>query len=198
MPDKDSGQPKDKDSGSKNSWIVQIAVPIITVIGTIVAAYFGYIGIVTPFRLSMQATQTAEARPTPTAAPSPSSTATERPSPTSTASPQPTSLEPSSTPTIPPSGVKYCVDIAAVNVRNGPGMDYDIIGALRQDDCLYFDGQYLYGESLYWARLSPNQAGFLQLAGGWIYGGALRPQDFERLPGVTPPPLPYHSPTPGF
>jgi hypothetical protein len=198
MPDRASQEDKDRNPAAKNAWIVQIAVPIISVIGTIVAAYFGYVGVVAPLRLSLQATQTAEARHTLSAAstPTPSQTSTATPSATATGTPNPP--EPTFTPTIPPSGVKYCVDIAALNVRNGPGMEYDIIGAVRQDDCLFFDGQYLFGETNYWVRISPNQGDYLLLAAGWVYGGALRPQDFERLPPVTPPPVPYHSPTPGF
>jgi len=196
MPDKKTEKPADPNTGAKTGWIVQVLVPLISVIGTIVVAYFGYIGIIAPLRLSMQATQTAEARPTLTH--TPVQATTEQPSPTPTLTATPTPVLPTFTPTNPPGGVKYCVDIAALNVRNGPGMDYDIVNALPQDECLYFDGHFLFGETNYWVRISPNQAAFLQLAGGWVYGGALRPQDFERLPAVTPPPLPYHSPTPGF
>ena len=88
------------------------------------------------------------------------------------------------------------MDSYALNVRNGPGMIYDVVGALYQDDCLFFDGQVILEEIYYWVHISPNQVDFLSLAGGWVYGGALRPQDFERLPALTPPPPPVHSPTP--
>jgi hypothetical protein len=198
MPESKSPQPKDKGTGSNNGWILPVVLASIPVIGTILVAYFTY---VVPLQLSLHSTQTAEARAagTPTPSLSPSPTATEFvASLTPTATPTPTLPTPTMTPSVPQGSVKYCVDIAALNVRNGPGMDYDPIGALHQDDCLYFDGQFLYGESYYWVRISPNQAGFTQLAGGWVYGGALRPQDFDRLQAVTPPPLPYHTPTIGF
>jgi hypothetical protein len=199
MPKTKSAPKDDKAAATQTSWIAAVVIAAIPVIGTILVAYFTYI---LPLRLSIQATQTAESRPTPTSTPTllaPSATAPElAATATPTATSSPTALEPSSTPTIPIGGVKYCVDIAAVNVRNGPGLDYDIIGALPRYECLFFDGQFLFGDSYYWARISPNQAGFTQLANGWVYGGALRPQDFERLPPVTAPPLPYHTPTPAF
>jgi hypothetical protein len=156
---------------------------------------------------------------TPTASPTPTSSPTPTFTPTSTSTPPPaipptdtptptqtplpptdtptfTPIPPTATPTMPVTGVKYCVDIASLNTRSGPGPEYPIVTkGLRQDDCLYFDGYLLLGESSYWLRISPAQAGFIEMGGTWASGQFLRPQDFERLPALTPPPPPP-TPTP--
>jgi len=72
------------------------------------------------------------------------------------------------------------------------GLNYAIMGGLLQDTCLFFDGRLEDLENK-WVRISQGQDGFLHYGGYWVYGGFLRPQDFERLPVISPPPPP---PTP--
>jgi hypothetical protein len=206
--------------GAKYALIGTIVTAAIGLIATALTLYFNYRQNVEPVKLQLQATQTAEARLTlaalsasPTASPTPTPTNTPTPtplpplpptaSPTSTQTPLPptitptfTSIPPTATPTMPVSGVKYCVDVASLNTRSGPGPEYPIVTkGLRQDDCLYFEGYVLLSETSYWLRISPGQADFTEMGGLWAFGQFLRPQDFERLPTLTPPPPPP-SPTP--
>ncbi|MBA4380014.1 MAG: hypothetical protein C0393_04910 [Anaerolinea sp.] len=201
---------------AKYALIGTIVTAVIGLIATALTLYFNYRQNIEPIKLSMQATQTAEARltlaalsTTPTASPTATFTPTSLPpippiaSPTPTQTPLPptitptfTPIPPTATPTLVVSGVKYCVDVASLNTRSGPGPEYPIMAkGLRQDDCLYFEGYLLLGETSYWLRISPGQVGFTELGGLWVFGQFLRPQDFERLPELTPPPPPP-SPTP--
>ena len=41
-----------------------------------------------------------------------------------------------------------------MNVRAGPGSDFDVVGALRQDDCIYFDAYAVYEGGYYWLRMA--------------------------------------------
>ncbi|MDI6770635.1 MAG: hypothetical protein QMD04_13310 [Anaerolineales bacterium] len=199
--------------GAKYALIGTIVTAVIGLIATALTLYFNYRQNVEPIKLQLQATQTAEAHqtlaalsatatasPMPTFTPTPTEplTPTARPPlpPDDSPTPTQTSLPPTETPTMPVSGVKYCVDIGSLNTRSGPGPDYPIMTkGLRQDDCLYFDGYVRLGEDAYWLHVSPGQAGFIEMGGLWVFGKYLRPQDFERLPALTPPPPPP-SPTP--
>lgn len=205
MPEKTKDN-KGMSDGAKYALIGTIVTAIIGLIGTALTLYFNYLEKVEPQKLSLHATQTAEARltlsaasVTPTAG-APSPTPTRDPSPTSTPTASPIPVAPSptftATATAPVSGVKYCVDTSSLNVRSGPGLDYSVVGGLPQDACIYFDGRLEDLENK-WVRISLGQEGFLPLGDMWVYGGYLRPQDFERLPVVTPPPPPPPpSPTP--
>jgi hypothetical protein len=210
---------KEKSSSSKFALWGTIITAIIGLIGTALTIYFQN---VYPLQLAEHKTQTAEARltdqaasatpthfePTDTPAtptpvpPTPISptVASTVASPTETASPTftPTfmALPPTFTPTIPITGVKYCVDTQNLNIRTGPGMEFPVLGVLNNNDCLLFDGRV---EDSLWVRISTGQSGYPDFGGMWVYGQFLRPQDFERLPAITPPPLPptpYLSPTP--
>lgn len=220
-----SEQKDEKTTGAKYALIGTIITAAVGLTATALTLYFNYQQNVAPVKLQLQATQTAEARQTlaalsasPTASVTPTATSSPTPTPTSTATPLPplpltdtptptltntptitatfTPIPPTETPTMPVGGVKYCVDVAGLNTRSGPGPDYPIVTkGLRQDDCLYFDGYVLLGETSYWLRISPGQAGFIEMGGTWVSGQFLRPQDFERLPALPPPPPPP-SPTP--
>ncbi|MBN2386053.1 MAG: hypothetical protein JXB85_03470 [Anaerolineales bacterium] len=194
--------PEEKDSGgmsttAKYTLIGTIVTAVITLITTVVTLYFHYL------EVRIEADRTAEAEqartPTPTLTLFP--TPTETPTPTASLTATLTPVRPTATATNPASGVRYCVDIAALNVRDGAGMDFPVVGALQMNDCLFFDQYVLYdgheGDSYFWVRISEGQADFEALGGRWVYGGFLRPQDFERLTPMTPPPPPARSPTPG-
>jgi hypothetical protein len=208
MPDeKEPKETKELSPGAKYALIGTIVTAVVGLIGTGLTLYFNYLEKIEPQRLAIQATQTAEARQTELAL---RATATVTHTPTATLAAVPT-LDPTlpaasptatftptltATATNPASGIKYCVDTAALNVRAGPGSDFNVIGALRQDDCIYFDAYAVYEGGYYWLRISPGQVGILDLGGAWVYGAYLRPQDFDRLPAATPPPPPERTPTP--
>jgi hypothetical protein len=205
MPEEKTKDSKGMSDGAKYALIGTIITAIIGLVGTALTLYFNYLEKIEPQKLALRATQTAEARLTQSAlsviltntyTPSP----TPSPSPTSTpiVSPTPMLSSPTftATPTTPVSGVKYCVDTSSLNVRAGPGLDYDVVGGLLQDVCIYFDGRLEDLENK-WVRISSGQEGISHLGGMWVYGVFLHPQDFERLPVVTPPPPPpAPSPTP--
>lgn len=215
MPENKPAKKSEMSDGAKYALIGTIVTAVIGLIGTALTLYFNYLEKVEPQKLALQATQTAEARltgtagavtvtatstdtqpPTLTFSPTREPTATD--APTLTATPAAITLTPTFTQTTTPTsvigGVKYCVDTASLNVRAGPGVDYPVVGGLSMDTCIYFDGR-LEDLANKWVRISPGQEGYLALGGMWVYGGFLRPQDFERLPVVTPPPPPP-SPTP--
>jgi hypothetical protein len=200
---------EEKSSGAKYALWGGIITALIGLIGTGLTIYFQAIY---PLKTAERATQTAEARltaqagaatftptrPAPTDTPlppTPEPASTTAVPPTEAASPTP--LPPTATPTLPVSGVKYCVDTQSLNVRTGPGLEYPALGTLNDNDCLAFDGR---AEGTLWVRISAGQPGYLDFGGMWVYGQFLRPQDFEdRLPTVitpAPPPTPYYSPTP--
>ncbi|KAF0107733.1 MAG: hypothetical protein FD146_1364 [Anaerolineaceae bacterium] len=195
---------EEKSSGAKYALWGGIITALIGLIGTGLTIYFQS---VYPLRAAERVTQTAEARLTAQAGPAtPTRAPTDTPPTPVPASPttvppadivSPTPLPPTAAPTLAVSGVKYCVDTQALNVRTGPGLEYPAIGTLNDNDCLAFDGR---AEGTPWVRISPGQPGYLDFGGMWVYGQFLRPQDFdERLPAVitpAPPPTPYLSPTP--
>jgi hypothetical protein len=217
---------KEKSSGSKFALWGTIITAIIGLIGTVLTIYYQN---VYPLQLAEHKTQTAEARltgqaasvtatptrveptftpvpPTPvpptTSVPTTAVPTSETASPTSTPTSTPpstptiTALPPTFTPTMTLGGIKYCVDTQNLNVRTGPGMEFSATGVLNNNDCLSFDGRV---DGSLWVRISVGQSGYLDFGGMWVYGQFLRPQDFERLPAVTPPPFPptpYLSPTP--
>lgn len=207
MPEDKTKDNKGMSEGARYALIGTIITAVIGLIGTGLTLYFNYLEKVEPQKLALHATQTAEARMT-FFVPSVTGTATDTPSLTptpkipATSTPTETTYAVSPTPTYTPtttalvSGVKYCVDTSSLNVRAGPGLDYAIVGGLPRDTCIYFDG-HLADTEYTWVRISPGQEGFLHLSGMWAYGVYLRPQDFERLPIVSPPPPPpTPSPTP--
>lgn len=207
MPENKSAKKSEMPDSAKYALIGTIFTAVIGLIGTGLTLYFNYLEKVEPQKLALQATQTAEARLTGTAGavtvtatnpPTFTSSPTREPTdaPTLTASPTVILSSPTftTTPTSVISGVKYCVDTASLNVRAGPGLDYPVVGGLSMDTCIYFDGRLEDLENK-WVRISPGQEGYLALGEMWVYGGFLRPQDFERLPVVTPPPPPP-APTP--
>lgn len=199
MPDKQPKQPKVISDSTK--WVVGIIVSLITLVSPFLFTWANE-------ERHAHATETAQTHLTqsaPTFTPTPSITPslTHTLTPTEAAAtftPTPTVELPThtSTPTLLVSGEKYCVDIDALNVRTGPGTIYEAVGRLNKGDCLAFDGYLVFEGPNYWLRISVNQSGFTQLGEMWVWGQFLRPQDFEeRLPTLTPPPLPPPStPTP--
>jgi hypothetical protein len=203
MPEKPEKKNEMSD-GAKYALIGTIFTAVVGLIGTALTLYFNYLEKIEPQKLALEATQTAEARLSGTAgAVTPTATFTLTFSPTSepTQTASPINILPSPTvtltlqPTSAASGVKYCVDTASLNVRSGPGLDYPVVGGLNMDTCIYFDGRLEDLENK-WVRISPGQEGYQALGGRWVYGVFLRPQDFERLPVVTPPPPVSPTPTP--
>jgi uncharacterized protein YgiM (DUF1202 family) len=208
---------KEKSSSSKFALWGTIITAIVGLLGTVLTIYYQN---VYPLQLAEHKTQTAEARLTgqaasvtatpthvdptgtpvpptpvpPTSVPTTAVPTTDVASPTST--PTITALPPTFTPTMTLGGIKYCVDTQNLYVRTGPGMEFPATGVLNNNDCLSIDGRV---DGSLWVRISVGQSGYLDFGGMWVYGQFLRPQDFERLPVVTPPPLPptpYLSPTP--
>ncbi len=198
-PEKEKKEEKSKGVSESTKWVVGVVVSLITLVSPFVFQWANE-------ARHAHATETAEARLTvnaPTVTPSmtpslttmPTFTPTEAPA---TSTPTPTVILPTNTPTSTPiiPGEKYCVDIDALNVRTGPGTVYEAVGKLTRGDCLAFDGYIVYDGPNYWLRISPNQVGFTQLGGLWVWGQYLRPQDFmDRLPTLEAPPLPA-TPTP--
>jgi hypothetical protein len=192
----------DKDSSdTKNNWITPtVIVAVIGLIGTLVSLYVSYLTTTRPLELA--ATQTAEARnfqwtltalaPGPTSVPS--ATATFPPptftpvASTPTSTPEPTinsatvTLRPTRTGA--PNEKLFCVDSRNINVRIGPGTEYEAIGILTFQDCLYFNGQNPEGT---WIRISPNQDQFPGLSSAWVSSNLVRPRDFTQLPVIEPP-----------
>jgi hypothetical protein len=191
-------------NGAKYALIGTIFTAVVGLIGTALTLYFDYLKTIEPQKLALQATQTAEARwvalsatviPATTFTATsllPTETATFTLTPTVTATSIPATF--TFTPTASAQGTKYCVDTASLNVRAGPGIDYAIVGRLTQDTCIYFDGRLENLENK-WVRISAGQPGYEAIGNMWVYGGFLRPQDFERLP-IVPPPAPPPPPTP--
>ena len=192
MPEEKTKDSKGMSDGAKYALIGTIITAIIGLVGTALTLYFNYLEKIEPQKLALRATQTAEARltqsalsviltntytPSPTPSPSPTSTPTVSPTPM-LSSPTFTA-----TPTTPVSGVKYCVDTSSLNVRAGPGLDYDVVGGLLQDVCIYFDGRLEDLENK-WVRISSGQEGISHLGGMWVYGVFLHPQDFEDRKSV--------------
>ena len=103
---------------------------------------------------------------------------------------------PTATATIAVDGMIYCVDTHMLNVRAGPGVNFNIIGVLPKDECIYFDGYVVFDGLYSWVRISDGQARYPEYGNAWVYGSFLRPQDFERLQLLTLPPPPVYSPTP--
>lgn len=190
-------------SASKGKFPTEIIVAVLGVIGVGLTAYFGYLQIVTPTRLSLQATQTAEARATDRALTQTAGAEQATPTSTQTPSPSPTdtpTLKPSVTPTATrsgqPTGLRYCINAFRVNVRQGPGTFYAVIGYLTSEDCLHFDAR---SEDGAWLRISPGQPEqYSPLEGGWIYSELLGLPENVGLPIITltPSPTPTEEPTP--
>jgi hypothetical protein len=200
-------KPKEMSDGARFALIGTIITAVIGLIGTGLTLYFNYLEKIEPQKIALHATQSAEARIPlttfslmPTFPDTLTYTATREITSTFTITDSPSPLLPSltftTTPATSASGIKYCVDTPSLNVRSGPGLYYTIMGGLLQNTCLFFDGRLEDPENK-WVRISPGQEGLIHLGGLWVYGGYLRPQDFERLPIIPPPPPPpTPSPTP--
>lgn len=157
----------------------------------------------TPTRLPPEpATATATATSPPTATLQPTAaatlTASATQSPTASATPMPSATAsvtatpmPTSTPT-----PYTCIVVAdALNVREGPGLVYDVIASVHLGDELLPAGRNAAGD---WFYVS-SAAGQL----GWVYAGLLEyGGDGGALTIMTPPPVPttvattYMTPTP--
>ena len=142
--------------------------------------------------------------PSPTNTPTPTLTLALTLTPT----PEPPTLTPTftltPTATITPllSGLPFCVGPETVvgkpglNVRTGPGVNYNVIGQLAPNTCVFFDGIVVLDGQYPWLQVSPDQAGYEKYWNGWVYGLLLRGQDFYQLPVLPMPPLPNYTPTP--
>jgi hypothetical protein len=199
---------KEESSTAKYALIGTIVTAILGLAGTAITLYFQTVA---PTKISIQATQTAEARQTHmasiflSATPTHTQTATSAlptpiPStPTLTATHTITPIPPTSTPTRTPTplfnGLKFCINARSVNVRMGPDITFEAIGWLTFEDCLFFDGR---NETGTWLRVESDQPNYLGLGGGWVRSDLLRPQDFDQLPILESPPTPTPIPTETF
>jgi uncharacterized protein YraI len=134
------------------------------------------------------ATSTATPQPSPTTPPSPTTTPTETATATATAVASPTATATASpTATFTPSptatpAVIALVNVPRLNVRQGPGQNFEIIGVVENGDTLTVVGQ------------SANDVGWWQVccvAGepGWVFGESILIEgDTSNIPLVSPPP----------
>lgn len=133
----------------------------------------------------MTLTSTTTPSPTATATATSTSTPTETPATlTIGATPSPTA-----TATATPVAAAATVDVETLNVRNGPGIDYAVVGQVAQGDSLTIIGR-------------NNSGGWWQIccvAGdeGWIYGETVIAEgNTETIPIVPAPPLAIPTATP--
>jgi hypothetical protein len=189
-------------------------VALFGLIGVIITAYFGYLQARLPYEA--QATRDAQAAATElalartqTALFLPTATSTPSVTPSATPAQATYTFTPTKTPTTlgQPVGEKYCINVRSVYVRKGPGSDIGVLGGLSFEDCLYFDSRIEYEiqvesegntslEKVIWLRISPSQAQYLDLAGGWVRADLLRPDDYNLLPVITLTPTNTPSPEP--
>jgi hypothetical protein len=148
------------------------------------------------------AVDTPTATTVPTNTPTPTSTPTEAPTATSTLEPTATwtktptrtpTRTPTKTPTPQPMAI---VDTETLNVRGGPGTDYDILGVVNKGDELVIVGR-LADNSWYQIDYKRQK--------GWIFGGLVIAENADDVPVITdiPPtntpaatPTPTETPTP--
>jgi len=199
---------QEESSTAKYALIGTIVTAVITLLGTVITLYFQNIA---PTKISIQTTQTFEARQTHAASiilsATPTDTHTASPvpptpvpaTPTRTNTPTVTPIPPTSTPTTTPTpvfnGMKFCINVRSVNVRLGPDKAFESIGYLTFEDCLFFDGR---NEAGTWLRVETDQPNYLHLGGAWMSSEFVRPQDFDLLPVLESPPTPTPIPTETF
>lgn len=122
----------------------------------------------------------AEATSTATATPSPPVAATTRPPSTPTAT---------STVTATPVTAEATVNVDTLNVRNGPGTNYTILGQVFWDESLAIIGRNNGGG---WWRIC-----CVSSDEGWVFGETVIAEgDTETVPVVSAPPLPTPTETP--
>jgi hypothetical protein len=126
--------------------------------------------------------------PSPTITPLPPS-ATPTPTPTATSTSTPTPIPPTST--LAP--VVLTVNVPLLNVRTGPGTQYNRIEQLRQNNQVEIVGQASNGQDRWWQiRLDSSSAGL-----GWVSGdpSLVTVLNTGRVPIVAIPPVPVAAPT---
>lgn len=125
--------------------------------------------------------------PTPTPTDTPTSTPTDTPFPTPTSVP---TLTPTATATPTPIP-DVVVNADTLNLRSGPGTDYDILGVLKEGDTLKVTGRDLAGD---WLRVIASDG-----QEGWVTCSLLQVNvDVAGVPvaQVLPTPTPMYTPTP--
>jgi len=189
MPGNKAGQQKESSAGAKYALIGTIITAVIGLLGTALTLGVKYF----EGERDRHDTQTAEerTRSSPaTATPTYTLTPTHAPTLTFTPTASPTST-PTSTPEV--NGLQFCVTAGSVNVRTGPGIDYQVISTITFPACLYFDGR---NEDGSWLRVSMNQEAYLLLGKGWVNASYLTRPDNQLPPVIEIPPLPYPTITP--
>jgi uncharacterized protein YgiM (DUF1202 family) len=120
--------------------------------------------------------------PTDTPTPTPTETLTPTPTPTAT---------PTTTPTPTPPPEPDAVIVAPVNLRRGPGKEYDIISTLSPGQVLTVTGRIA---DATWLQVNTDQ-----MQEGWVVNRAnlvTLNLSAEQIPIVSPPPTPTATPTP--
>jgi hypothetical protein len=133
------------------------------------------------FTASPTSTATPET-PTATQTSTSTATATKNPTPTFTAT---ATFTPTLSQTFYLPICIYSYDGPPVNVREGPGRNYDFLGKLEPNgnNCPYFSAFIKDKLNETWFQFASSQkAGFQQYAGGWISGGSLAVFDQRGLP----------------
>jgi len=124
--------------------------------------------------------------PTPTITPLPP---TFTPTPTPTDQPSPTPIPATSTPAI----ARLTVNTPALNVRSGPGVQYNPIGQLVQNDQVEIIGQANSGQGQWWQIAFTSAPG----GAGWVSAdpNLVSALNTEAIPIVAAPALPTATPT---
>ena len=121
-------------------------------------------------------------RPTFTSTPSPEPTATNTPIPTSTATPSPT----------PEPKAKINEDLnTPINVREGPGTNYAVVGRIEPGDEANVTGR---NEDSSWWQVTLAESESAD-AMGWVFGELITLENSENIPFIEAPPTPI-PPTP--
>ena len=188
---------------SNTTTLIAIGLIAVSIIGLIALIWTGWSRLRAEPAATPEPTAAVELPPQPTAAPvvEPAATlpppqvevieptaapATPEPTPepvTPTETPTETPAEPTAEPTPEPAAPRVIGDPSGVNIRRGPGANYDIIGYLAPAAEATVTGRYIA-----WWQIA-HGGGF-----GWVYGEVVTAYDTDDVPQVQPPPAPTRVP----
>jgi hypothetical protein len=125
----------------------------------------------------------------PTSTPTPTATATATSTPTATPTPVATRVATVSIPASP----SLIINTSALNVRSGPGTQYEALGQITQDSRPEIIGQANIGQGDWWQIRAPALPG----GTGWVSANPrfTTALNASNVPRVNPPPAPTATPT---